>query len=222
MIKALRAFFHKESLLEQAMQDTHAMLANVQSMVEAAVQTLRHTESTDLSIDVAAMDAAVNTYEESVRRKVFTHLSLMGNDHIYPGLVLVSIIIDVERIGDYAKNIVVLASRHPERLSVPRHDEELTRIEQALITQIMPDGRRNFEQGLEQEAAKLIRDYRWVGRSCEQITEDLSTQAVPGDSRTLVCMALYARYLKRITSHWLNVQTAIANPFDRIGVKKDI
>lgn len=222
MIKALRAFLHKESLLDQAMQDTHAMLANVQRMVEAAVQTLRHSESTELSIDVAAMDAAVNLYEESVRRKVFTHLSLMGNDHIYPALVLVSIIIDVERIGDYAKNIVVLAGRHPDRLSIPRHDPELARIEQALIDHVMPEGRRNFEQGLEQEAAQLIRDFRWIGRSCEQITEDLTTQPIPGNSQTPVCMALYARYLKRITSHWLNVQTAIANPFDRIGVKKDI
>ena len=222
MIKALRSFFNKETLLEQAIQDTHAMLSNVHVMVESAVKSLRHSDTAELDIDVAAMDAAVNTYEEGVRRKVFTNLSVMGSDHIYPALVLISIIIDVERIGDYAKNIVVLAGRHPGRLSVPRHDAELTRIETALIERVMPEGRRNFEEGNEQAAAELIREHRWIGRSCEDITQQLSSEVHEGDSRTLVCTALYARYLKRVTSHWLNVQTAVANPFDRIGVKKDI
>ena len=60
----------------------------------------------------------INAYEREVRRKVFTHLAVTGERDLHAGLVLVSVVIDIERIGDYTKNIVELALHHPDKLDV--------------------------------------------------------------------------------------------------------
>ena len=41
--------------------------------------------------------------------------------------------VDIERIGDYSKNIVDLAREHTSRLDVAEHEEELRGIEQATL-----------------------------------------------------------------------------------------
>ncbi len=224
MFKAIRELFTRESLLEQAMVDVDGMLEKVEAMVSAAVPVLRQSEGTEVQIDIEAMDAAVNRFEEDVRRKVFTHLSLMGGEKVYPGLVLISIIVDVERAGDYAKNILTLSQQHPAPLRIPALDEEVSQIEEAIVGRVIPEGRRIFIDNDEEGAKALIRDYRGLSKRCEAITHALAAGEHAGSvsPSTLVCMALYARFLKRILSHWLNLMTALANPFDRIGVKTDL
>ncbi len=44
---------------------------------------------------------------------MITHCTIRGSTSIPGGMVLVSIIIDIERIGDYSKNIYQLARQHP-------------------------------------------------------------------------------------------------------------
>jgi phosphate uptake regulator len=48
---------------------------------------------------------------------VLKHLAVTGGMNIIPGLILTSVVIDLERIGDYTKNITDLAVAHPRRLS---------------------------------------------------------------------------------------------------------
>jgi phosphate transport system protein len=62
------------------------------------------------------MDKQVNRFERDVRRKVMTHLTVCGPADLAAGLVLVNVVIDIERIADYAKNIFDLARYHPRRL----------------------------------------------------------------------------------------------------------
>ena len=63
------------------------------------------------------MDKKINEFERDVRRKVMTHLAVGGKEDIGSGLVLVSVVIDIERIGDYTKNIYDLALNHPKKLT---------------------------------------------------------------------------------------------------------
>jgi phosphate uptake regulator len=48
-----------------------------------------------------------------VRRKVLRYLAIAGTVDLVPGLVLTGIVIDIERIGDYTKNIAELATTYP-------------------------------------------------------------------------------------------------------------
>lgn len=222
MLQGFLNLFNKDSLLDQALRDTDTMLQQVEAMVRVARQALRETDKAPLDLDISGMDQVVNRYESEVRRKVFTHLSVMGTEQVYPSLVLVSIIIDVERVGDYAKNIVELAREHEPQLKGGPFEEELQRIEEHVLDRLLPQGRQAFQQNAEQSAAALIAELYWINPACDRIANILvaGKQAVPLDPCTQVTLALYVRYLKRINSHWLNILTSVVNPFDRIGFRR--
>jgi phosphate uptake regulator len=222
MLKAFLSLFHKENLLEQALQDTTTMLEQTERMVHAARESLRDTDGTLPDLDIRQMDQVVNRYESEVRRKVFNHLSMGGKDEVYPSLVLISIIIDVERVGDYAKNIVELGSEHAPRLRGGPFEAELTRIEGLVVGRLLGEGRAIFRNHDQAAAARLIQDAGWVNPACDRITNLLASgqAAVDLPAQTQVALALYVRYLKRINSHWLNILTSLVNPFDRIGFRR--
>lgn len=222
MLKGFLNLFQKESLLDQALTDTATMLIQAETMVRVAKQALRETDQAPADLDIAKMDQVVNRYESEVRRKVFTHLSVMGAEQVYPSLVLVSIIIDVERVGDYAKNIVELAREHAPRLVGGPFEEELGRIEAQVLDRLLPEGRKAFQNNDEKAAAALIEELNWVNPACDRITNVLASgrESVPLEACTQVALALYVRYLKRINSHWLNILTSVVNPFDRIGFRR--
>jgi len=79
------------------------------AMFQEVRMRLREDKHYKFSFDIRNQDIAVNKYEREVRRKVFNHLCVSGVEDLNSGLILISIIIDIERIGDYTKNMVELA-----------------------------------------------------------------------------------------------------------------
>ena len=75
------------------------------------------------------MDRLRKAVRTAMGRKVMTHLSMGHTADISSGLALVSIVIDIERIGDYTKNIYDLAVNHPKRLEVGEYETALQEIE---------------------------------------------------------------------------------------------
>ena len=114
MFKQIFELFKSDSLYEQALQECHEMLEIDRQMFNESINTLRNSDTADIPIDIYAMDRKINRFERDVRRKVMTHLAVGGKDDLGSGLILVSVVIDIERIGDYTKNIYDLAVQHPK------------------------------------------------------------------------------------------------------------
>jgi phosphate transport system protein len=219
MYRKFLELFGKENLLDQAIETTIKMLQTDQEMYLASVKSLRQRDNSDLPFDVFEKDKEINKYERQVRRNVLTHLTVSGTHNIVPGLVLVSIVIDVERIGDYTKNITELAMAHPKKLEGGIFEDQLAEIEQIVkdrfdkITDVIAD----------MDIAKaraILSEHRNVSSKCDQIVTDIINEKDkslgPGDATVL---ALYFRYLKRIAAHVTNIASSIVNPFPRIGFR---
>ena len=72
---------------------------------------------------IYSKDVRVNKLERSIRKRVVAHLSIAGNRaHLPYCLLLMSLVKDVERIGDYAKNVSEIVDIHPGGLP----DDEIT------------------------------------------------------------------------------------------------
>jgi phosphate transport system protein len=217
MFRKWLAIFKKDTLIDRAYQRSFEMLDTTNSMYVEAKRSLRHREDTEVNLQVKETDKKVNSYEREVRRMVFNHLAIQGTADLPSGLVLVSIIIDIERIGDYAKNMVELALDHPGKLHGGKFEEEIVRIEEALENNFVQT-KKCFKEGNSAAAFELLQKFAWVNDSCDNIDmalvkeEDVSIK--PGDAAAL---ALYTRWLKRINSHLRNITTSVVNPFDRIG-----
>jgi hypothetical protein len=73
-----------------------------------------------------------------------------------------------------------------------------------------------------ENAAHLMRDNWWMLKRSDEILDDLikekDTSLTSGDA---VATAMYARFLKRIAAHLINMLTSVVNPFERIGFHED-
>jgi phosphate transport system protein len=211
--------FQKDSLMDRAYRRSSTMLDITLSMFLNAKTSLRYTDSDRVGIDIYDRDAEVNRYQREVRRHVFKHLSVHGMERLTSGLVLVSIIINIERIGDYTKNIIELAMNHPRRLHGGKFEVDLKRVETAVEDNFIRT-KSCFESADEKTALQLLKEYEWVSRICD----DCLFRLVREDDKSIgssdaVSLALYFRWLKRINSHLRNISSSVVNPFDRIGFK---
>ena len=129
MFKQIFEMFKSDSLYEQALSECHEMLEIDREMFNESINALRTSDSAEIPIDIYAMDKKINSFERDVRRKVMTHLAISGSQDLGSGLILTSVVIDIERIGDYTKNIYDLAVSYPKKLNAGTFEDKLTTIE---------------------------------------------------------------------------------------------
>ena len=218
MFKQIFEIFKSDSLYEQALVECHEMLDIDLTMFKASIHSLRKSDSADIDIDIFGMDKKINEFERDVRRKVMTHLAIGGKEDIGSGLVLVSVVIDIERIGDYTKNIYDLAVNHPKKLEGGITEDRLAEIENISL-KLVEDSIDAFKNQNIEKARNLMGSYKKnISSQCDTITNDIISGKV-GDIKVgrATAIALYARYLKRISAHSRNLISSIVNPFERIG-----
>ena len=221
MLENLLNVFRKDNLFTQAIEECHTMLDLDWTMYEASVSSLRQSDTGDIALDVAATDKRINAYERDVRKKVMTHLAVSGSSDLAYGLVLVTVVIDIERIGDYTKNIYELARSHPRRLQAGSLEPRLQEVEIG-VTQLFRDMIPAFKTSDEEMARRIMTGYKeGLSAACESITMDVVSGKIEDlSSADGASVALYARYLKRIAAHSRNIVTSIVNPFHRIGYRE--
>ena len=218
MWKRILASLKGGGLSQQAFDEAILMLQASHSMHQDAVAALH--EKGILVADIYERDRQLNKYERSVRRKILTHFSISPKPDINLGLVLTAIVIDIERIGDYTKNIVELAVTLPEAFHGGELHDEIRSLEvtvDAMFGDIIP-----ALKGSDVELArKILRDHKNVSGRVERGLQLLrSDQVLQGQSGRAVTAALYLRYLKRVSAHLKNVATSVLNPYYRIGYKE--
>ena len=207
------------NLLDDAWNRSYEMLGICREMFDEGVRVLRETDGGDINKEIRKKDKTVNKYERKVRREILTHLAVQGTMDIPASLVLVTIIIDIERIGDYTKNIMDLGKYQTKPLEGGRYEDDLRRIE--IATRDSFESVTNCIQESDVESAlQLLTDYSWINEACDESIASL----VMGEDDSLSCgksaaLALYFRYLKRINAHFRNITSSVVNPFDRIGYK---
>ena len=221
MWKELIQLFKKDNLFEQAYQEAAGMLDTDAAMYNASVEALRRSDTAEVKFDIYDADKEVNRSERGVRKKVMTHLVVSGGTNLASGLSLVSVVIDIERIGDYTKNIYDLAVHHPLRLEGGPVEENLQKVE-ALVSSDFKSMIEVFKDRDEDKARLIMNNYKdGLSDACEEISNSILTGTVTElNSSDATAVSLYARFLKRISSHSRNIVTSVVNPFHRFGYRE--
>jgi phosphate uptake regulator len=218
MWKEILSGLRRDGLSQQAFEEAVLMLKASQSMHKDAVAALY--EKGILVADIYDRDRQLNKYERSVRRKILTHFTVSPKPDINMGLVITSIVIDIERIGDYTKNIIELAVALPEPFDGGELHEEfldLEKVVDGMFRDIVPA----LENADVELARKIYKEHKNVSGRVERALQLLrSDQVLAGKSGRAVTAALYLRYLKRVSAHIKNVATSVLNPYHRIGYRE--
>ena len=218
MFKQIFNLFKSDSLYEQALGQCFEMLDTDLLMFNESIKSLRESDTAEIPIDIFEMDKKINQFERDVRRKVMTHLAISGTEDLGSGLVLISVVVDIERIGDYTKNIYDLAVQHPKKLSAGSLEETLSDMEKS-TQEFLNKAIDAFKSQDIDAARKLMVEYK---TDISSTSNDIVNSIVSGSndefsSNEAGSLCLYARYLKRIAAHSRNLVSSIVNPFERIG-----
>ena len=159
-------------------------------------------------------DSQVNEMERVIRRQVVTHLAVKGNEADLPySLLLISLVKDVERLGDYAKNLSEIADIRPDPLPEGLALTELSAI-RARVEYAFRSCADVFVASRRDEAVELIRQGRETARRCDRLVADIGRG--DHDAATTTALILGTRYYKRIGGHVLNVLSSVVMPLDRV------
>ena len=210
----------KKTLLDEAMQDAVMMLVSARRMFDLVMVAIKDDAGDHVRSKIASMDKDVNRQQRKVRRKVFEHLSMSRGQDLMVGLELVTSVIDIERIGDYTKNISELIEMMPGELQFGEFEETYQKA-QALANDVFDLGVDGFARNDLDAARACMERFQQLGLLCDRSLENLigvnsDDETVP---RSNVALVLLLRYLKRVGAHLKNISTAKVNPFHRIGYR---
>ena len=222
VFKDLVTIWNSEDSLSQAWTSSNEMLHLSHEMFTDSVKALRSGEKNKVIKSIKLRDEEINQYHRDIRKKVVTHYSVSKDvTNINSGLVLINMVVDIERVGDYTKNILDLAKYYPKKLRSEKISEDLRIIEQAVIERFQ--NTVNAVEEMDEIAAKeLIKSYRSdLGKLSDNlVASSISGDLKIGEEHMASSMVLYARYLKRIGAHLKNITSVVINPFESIGYKK--
>ena len=213
--------WNSDDLLSQAWDESYEMVILSNQIFNKAIRYLRENEELDAIKALKKRDAEINLFQKDVRRKVVTHYAVSQDVEDLPnGLVLLNMVVDVERVGDYTKNILALALNYPDTMLAEEFSSELAEIESEVISRFEKTITAINSQD-EEVARSLMATYKDVVSSSDKIVNGcISGELSQGSESKSVTLALYARYLKRIAAHLKNISTILINPFEAVGYKK--
>jgi len=217
MFKEILGILRKDDLLKQAMQEAQEMLAKSEAMFKAAMCRLMELKQPE--IDIYEADREVNRMEWEIRQKVLEHL-LLGNQKkdVPAALVLTSAVVDIERIGDYTRNIYELADISPLAMVFEDENASFFKGIEAQIIEMFSLTEEAYKEG-DAEKAQKVMDMHWhISESCDRIFESLASKKELSSEHAVI-YTLFARYLKRVSSHLKNVASGVVNPFPRMGFR---
>tara|TARA_Y100001970_G_scaffold283904_1_gene400146 strand:- start:960 stop:1535 length:576 start_codon:yes stop_codon:yes gene_type:complete len=191
-------------------------------MFNDSIEALRTGEKNKVIKNIKQRDEEINQYHRYIRKKVVTYYSISKDvRNIDSGLVLINMVVDIERVGDYTKNILDLAKFYPKRLLSENISDDLRVIEKAVVNRF--DNTVTAVQQMDESIAEmLIKSYRSdLGKISDKlVASSISGNQRLGEEHKASAMVLYARYLKRIGAHLKNITSVVVNPFESIGYKK--
>jgi phosphate uptake regulator len=206
-------FWRRETLIDEAEGEVERMLKIAKDMFKIAMSVLLDREQS--RADLYKMDQGLNAIQMDVRRKILEHLSINPAMDITASLVLITIIVDIERLGDYSKNVLDLSQEIGTKLEGQYFDEA-----RSVRDKLEPLFKETAMviKGMDKDSAKdVMQKCTDTAKQCDGLLIQLLDEKL--DTKKAILATLLFRYLKRIASHLKNVASSVVNPFARIGYK---
>jgi phosphate uptake regulator len=201
-----------QAIKSQGVMKTRQMFALAKSQYTASTRAL--LEQKEPEFDLYAQDREINRMVIEIRKRLVEHFSVAGQD-VGTGLVLLKVINDIERVGDYTKNLLDLFKMINKPLPESPYCQKLK--------ELFPKIEGFFEKaesaifdGNQEDARQVMESANQVNQVCkESLREMLKDDKICGADA--VTCALASRYFRRVAGHLKNVASAAVNPYTHIG-----
>lgn len=199
-------------LLNDAIEEACRMIQESERMFGAACGAL--LEGVTPPIDVVEKDENIDMGERLVRRLIFQHIMMKPDQDLPSALALVSVVHDVERIGDYNKSLLYLSQWRTASFLDHAQVKVCGEIRN-IISPMFGQALKAIQEGDAAVARDVMAQSAIVKQKTQQVQDALMKDA-SGGREDVVCSSC-AQYLRRISAHLSNIASSIANPFDLLG-----
>jgi phosphate uptake regulator len=201
---------NRSALVDAAFAEVSRMLALSARMLDHSLETL--FDNTPLAVDLEDMDDLVDAAERSVRRTILQHLAVNPKQDLVASLVLVSMVQDAERIGDFARGIVELVRMARGPREGPFRDE--LRAMAARVRPLFDECEKAFREADERTARRVIVAHKAVRDDLKAYRQRVAASDLRADMA--VIYAGSAQILRRVGAHLSNIASTVVQPYDLI------
>lgn len=210
MLQRLFGISAQSRLVEIAFEEFSAMLAQAAKMHDLALEAF--FENKPLEVDLDEMDDAIDEGEGAVRRAVLEHLSLSPAKDLVASLVLISMVQDAERIGDFARGLGELVPLASGPRTGPFRDQLKGFVKE--LRPLFDLTEEAFRTDDVEMAKRVVATHRRLKRQLQKYTEEVAASDLGADMAVVYSGA--ARILRRIGAHLSNISSSVVQPYDRI------
>jgi len=207
------SFFRSdEGGISQIESQVQRMIADARHTFDLAMNAVTGGAVETVADEVRRTDRQINLTEIEIRRELLVHISVHGTADAGEMLVFMNMIKDLERIGDYNKNIFDLALEGVS-FSGAEDLEQILGFRDELSSRIALMG-----EILDTRDEDRARAYIERGDQLRREFDGLVNELVHATAPALIAVprALLYRFLKRVAAHCANVVTAVVMPVDRL------
>ena len=207
------SFFRSdEGGISQIESQVQRMIADARHTFDISMNALTGGAVATVADEVRRTDRQINVTEIEIRRELLVHISVHGAADAGEMLVFMNMVKDLERVGDYNKNIFDLAV---EGVSFSEADdlEKILGFRDELSSRIALMGEILTTRDEDRARAYIERGDQ-LRREFDGLVNELVHATAP--AFVAVPRALLYRFLKRVAAHCSNVVTAVVMPVDRL------
>ena len=215
MFKNLLQFWKGKAFLTEVREEFKNMLEDTQQMFDSVCKRLIYDEKEPhLKDKIYDIDKKVNELQKNIRKRIIEHLSIQPSVDVSTSLLLMSVVKDAERLGDYAKNLLEVTKYLQKPINKDRYYELFDNIEKEILDLFQ----KTKEAFIESDESKANLSWEYETRITKHCDEVIEKVAKGGNLSTneAVCFALTARYFKRITAHLSNIATSVVLPLSEL------
>lgn len=210
MFKNLMAFWKGKDFLTEVLEEFKQMLNDTKSMFESVCRVLiEGRKEPNLKEKTYEIDKKVNHLEKEIRKRIVEHLSIQPSVDVPVSLVLMSVVKDAERVGDYCKNLLEIIDLLDRPLKKDVFDGLFNGIDKQILEEFEKT-QKAFIESDEKMAKEILLLERKVVKDCDEILKKLAKSNL--STNDAVCFTLLARYLKRVAAHLANIGTSVILP----------
>jgi phosphate uptake regulator len=204
------SFWKGKDFLSEVFEEFKDMLDDSEVMFRKVCgRLLDNRDEPDLKQKIYDTDKQVNLMQKKIRTRIVEHLTLQPTVDVTACLLLMSVVKDAERLGDYCKNLYQVSEFLQKPIDRTLFDNYFDGLDKDILDLF---GRtKDAFIDADEEKAKSTWDYHIrINKNCDKILEKLAHSDISVNEA--VCFALTARYFKRTVSHLVNIATSVILP----------
>lgn len=214
MFPLLRNLWRSEAPLEEQYEEFVEMLRLGRVFYGTVLEVLHgDREVGELQAQIYRTDIEINKRERRIRKEIVAHLTVSPGEEVPACLVLMSIVKDAERIGDFCKNLYESAVYLRKPISELKFAWTIDEFE-LYVEDLFDDTIQAFKEEDETLATEIMQTEVRMNKRFDAFLQELAASDVP--TREAVCTTLIVRALKRIQAHLSNIASSVVLPVHRI------